>query len=209
MSPARVVLLGYREQLEQAAPGCPRRVAGSVWRGRCHSRETRTSYGRIDLIMVKNHTGPSFHNFIRMEQYILGHIVNLMCYRMHIDSNQMVNLGLLGQAPPAHAVQILCPVSGFPRQSTTCASRPVGRPAAGLIPGRSQHPKRPEPQDDRICEINLRWGWRLVMKSLGKRTNRFNLNEKSRFGNKSLCHKHTIICEMIIPVLIIHKYFDT
>ena len=126
MSPARVVLLGYREQLEQAAPGCPRGVAGSVWRGRCHSRETRTSYGRIDLIMVKNYTGPSFHNFIRMEQYILGHIVNLMCYRMHIDSNQMVNLGLLGQAPPAHTVQIYVRCRGF---QGSPQHAPAGRPA--------------------------------------------------------------------------------
>ena len=109
-----------------------------------------------------------------MEQYILGHIVNLMCYRMHIDSNQMVNFDLLGQAPPAHTVQVYIRCRGFQGSPQHV---PAGRPAAGLIPGRSQHPKRPEPQDDRICEINLIWGWRLVMKSLGKRTNRFNLNE--------------------------------
>ena len=117
MSPARVVLLGYREQLEQAAPGCPRRVAGSVWRGRCHSRETRTSYGRIDLIMVKNYTGPSFHNFIRMEQYILGHIVNLMCYRMHIDSNQIQILrstNFMSGVGVSKAVHNMCQQAGRP-----------------------------------------------------------------------------------------------
>ena len=36
---------------------------------------------------------------------------------------------------------------------------------AGLIPGRSQHPKRPEPQDDRIAEYTLygagAWSWRV------------------------------------------------
>ena len=112
-----------------------------------------------------------------MEQYILGHIVNLMCYRMHIDSNQMANIGL-GQAPPAHSIQVYVRCRSFQGSSQHWpAGRPAGRPAAGLIPGRSQHPKCLEPQDDRICELNLIWGWRLVIKSLGKRTNRFNLSE--------------------------------
>ena len=79
--------------------------------------------------MVKNYTGPSFHNFIRMEQYILGHIVNLMCYRMHIDSNQMVNLGLLGQAPPAHTVQIMSGVGVSKAVHNMCQQ--AGRPAGG------------------------------------------------------------------------------
>ena len=96
-----------------------------------------------------------------MEQYILGYIVNLMCNRMHIDSNQMTNFGL-SQAPPAHTIQVYVRCRSFrgsPQQV------PAGRPAAGLIPGGSQHPKRPEPQDDRIAEYTFygagAWSWKV------------------------------------------------